>query len=57
MEKISHVMEATNNGVNVPVYAAAQRKEKADIDNTTLTHLIDNTTWWNPDNFTVEGNE
>jgi hypothetical protein len=51
------MMEATNNGVNVPVYAAAQRKEKADIDNTTLTHLIDNTTWWNPDNFTVEGNE
>jgi hypothetical protein len=27
-------MEATNNGVNVPVYAAVQRKEKAAFDNT-----------------------
>jgi hypothetical protein len=42
-------MEATNNGVNVPVYAAAQRKEKAAFDNTTLMHLIENTAWQNSD--------
>jgi hypothetical protein len=50
-------MAATNNGVNVPVYAAVQRKKKAAFNNTTLMHLIDNTTWRNPDNFTVEENE
>jgi hypothetical protein len=61
LQDVAPAANRTTQGVatasNVPVYTAAQRKEKAVIHNTTLTHLIDNTIWWNPDNFTVEENE
>jgi hypothetical protein len=45
---------------NVPVNAAAQRKEKAEEEKARreahLMCFIENTTWQNPDNFTVEEN-
>jgi hypothetical protein len=60
-QDVAPAANRTTQGVatasNIPVYAAAQRKEKAAIDNTTLTHLINNTIWRNPNNVTVEENE
>jgi len=45
---------------DIPANAAAQRKQKAAEEKARreahLMHLIDNTTWQSPDNFTVEEN-
>jgi hypothetical protein len=45
---------------DVPVNAVAQRKERAAEEKARreahLMHLIENTSWQNPDNFTVEEN-